>query len=106
MVSAPKERIWNCAVYARLSVEDSGRKGADTIETQIELVASYVKQRSDLSLVDTYIDNGASGKDFDRPAWLRLMEDIRDGRIDCIAVKNLSRWGRNYPFPWCAFCQC
>jgi hypothetical protein len=64
-VAPPKERIRNCAIYARLSVEDSGRKGADTIETQIELVASYVTQQSDLSLVDTYIDNGSSGKDFD-----------------------------------------
>jgi DNA invertase Pin-like site-specific DNA recombinase len=96
VVSAPKERIWNCAVYARLSVEDSGRKGADTIETQIELVASYVNQRSDLSPTGTYIDNGVSGKDFDRPAWLELMEDIRAGRIDCIAVKDLSRFSRNY----------
>jgi hypothetical protein len=41
-ITVAKERIWSCAVYARLSLEDSGRKGADTIETQIELVASYV----------------------------------------------------------------
>ena len=93
---APKERVWNCAVYTRLSVEDSGRKGADTIEIQIELVTSYVNQRADLLLVDTYVDNGASGKDFDRPAWLRLMDDIRSGRVDCIAVKDLSRFSRNY----------
>jgi DNA invertase Pin-like site-specific DNA recombinase len=95
-IAAPKERVWNCAIYARLSVEDSGRKGADTIETQIELVSSYAAQRSDLSLVDTYIDNGASGKDFDRPAWLRLMDDIKAGRVDCIVVKDLSRFSRNY----------
>jgi len=96
IAAATNERIWNCAVYTRLSVEDSGRKGADTIDIQIELVASYVKQRSDLRLADTYIDNGASGKDFDRPAWNRLMDDIRAGRIDCICVKDLSRFSRNY----------
>ena len=95
-VASPNERVRNCAIYARLSVEDSGRKGADTIETQIELVTSYVTLQSDLSLVDTYIDNGSSGKDFDRPAWIRLMDDIRAGRIDCIAVKDLSRFSRNY----------
>ena len=95
-IAVAKERIWSCAVYARLSLEDSGRKGADTIETQIELVASYVKQRPDLFIADTYIDNGVSGKDFDRPAWNRLMDDIRAGRIDCVCVKDLSRFSRNY----------
>jgi DNA invertase Pin-like site-specific DNA recombinase/rubrerythrin len=94
--AAPAERVWNCAVYARLSVEDSGRRGADSIDTQIELVTSYVSECSYLSLTDTYIDNGESGKDFDRPAWNRLMDDIRSGRIDCVAVKDLSRFGRNY----------
>ena len=93
---APKERVWNCAVYARLSLEDSGRKGADTIETQIELVTSYVAVKSYLSLTDTYIDNGASGKDFDRIAWNRLIDDIRAGRVDCVCVKDLSRFSRNY----------
>ena len=96
VVAAPAERVWNTAVYVRLSVEDSGRKGADTIETQIELVTGYVNERPYLKLADTYIDNGASGADFDRPAWGRLMDDIRAGRVDCVAVKDLSRFGRNY----------
>jgi len=92
----PSQRIWHTAVYARLSLEDSGRKGADTIDTQIELVRSYVEQRNYLLLEDTYIDNGASGKDFDRPAWNRLMDEIRAGHIDCVCVKDLSRFSRNY----------
>lgn len=96
VTTIPTECVWNTAVYARLSVEDSGRKGADTIDTQIELITSYVSDRSYLSLYDTYIDNGASGKDFDRPAWQRLMNDIRAGRVDCVCVKDLSRFGRNY----------
>lgn len=92
----PAERVWHTAVYARLSREDSGRKGADTIETQIELITSYVAAHSYLSFYDTYIDNGESGKDFERPAWQRLMDDIRSGRVDCICVKDLSRFSRNY----------
>jgi len=95
-VSTPAERVWRVAVYVRLSLEDSGRKGADTIGTQIELVTGYVNERPYLTLIDTYIDNGASGADFDRPAWNRLMDDIRAGRVDCVAVKDLSRFGRNY----------
>ena len=92
----PSERVWNVAVYARLSLEDSGRKGADTIDTQIELVESYVSQHSHLAQTDIYIDNGASGKDLDRPAWNRLMDDVRAGKIDCVCVKDLSRFSRNY----------
>lgn len=94
--TVPSEKKWNTALYARLSVEDSGRKGADTIETQIELIHSYVSDRSYLDIYDTYIDNGESGKDFDRPAWSRMMDDIRSGKVNCIAVKDLSRFGRNY----------
>lgn len=94
--TAPAEKKWSTAIYARLSVEDSGRKGADTIETQIELIHSYVSGRDYLEIYDTYIDNGESGKDFDRPAWNRMMDDIRSGKVNCIAVKDLSRFGRNY----------
>ena len=90
------EKKWSTAIYARLSVEDSGRKGADTIETQIELIHSYVSDRNYLEIYDTYIDNGESGKDFDRPAWNRMMDDIRSGKVNCVAVKDLSRFGRNY----------
>ena len=71
-------------------------KGADSIDTQIELVMSYVSGQPYLKLYDTYTDNGESGKDFDRPAWNRLMDDIRLGRVDCVCVKDLSRFGRNY----------
>ena len=66
--AAPAAKSWNTAMYARLSVEGSGRKGADTIETQIELIHSYVSGRDDLDIFDTYIDNGESGADFERTA--------------------------------------
>ena len=94
--TTPKKRIWNCAVYARLSVEDSGRKGTNTIEAQIELVTSYIINTPYLTLNKVYIDNGVSGKNFDRPAWKRLLNDINICNIDCICVKDLSRFSRNY----------
>ena len=93
---APIAKVWSSALYARLSVEDSGRKGSDTIETQIDLIHSYVSGKNDLDIFDTYIDNGESGADFERPAWNRMMDDIRSGKVNCIAVKDLSRFGRNY----------
>ena len=95
-IALTSERKWSTGIYARLSVEDSGHKGADTIEVQIELVSNYVAQHTYLSLTDTYIDNGATGADFDRPAWNRLMDDVRANKINCIIVKDLSRFGRNY----------
>lgn len=94
--SVPTKRTWSTALYARLSLEDSGRKGADTIDTQIELIHSYVSGRPHLAVYDTYVDNGSSGADFDRPAWNRMMDDIRAGKVNCVAVKDLSRFGRNY----------
>ena len=96
VTAVPTERIWNTAVYARLSVEDGGRKDSDSIDIQIELITSYVSEHPYLNLSDTYVDNGKSGKNFERPAWSRLMEDIRAGRVDCVCVKDLSRFGRNY----------
>ena len=98
--TASKERVWACAIYARLSLEDSGRKGADTVETQIELVKAYVAGQPDIKLVDVFVDNGVSGKSLDRPAWNRLMGEIKIGRIDCICVKDLSRFSRNYIETW------
>ena len=94
--AVPAERVWNTAVYTRLSKEDNGLKDGDSLDTQIELVSGYVRQQPHLRLADVYADNGEYSGDFDRPQWNRLMDDIRAGRIDCIAVKDLSRFGRNY----------
>lgn len=84
------------AAYIRLSIENSGHDTDDTIQTQIRLVESFVNSHEELSLVDTYIDNGVSGTKFERPEFIRMMEDVKKGRIRCIVVKDLSRFGRDY----------
>ena len=94
--AAPKRRIYRAGGYARLSVEDSGRPGADTIEMQEELIRAYIQTQPDMRFCGLYSDNGRTGTTFARPAFERLMEDVRTGRIDCIVVKDLSRFGRNY----------
>lgn len=81
------------AVYCRLSVED---REMDTIQAQVRLVQEFIRERSDLALEETYVDNGVTGTKFDRPEWNRLMDDVRSGRIECIVVKDLSRFGRDY----------
>lgn len=93
---AAKQRIYRAAGYVRLSVEDSGKPGADTIEAQKELVLGYIEAQPDMSFVSLYCDNGRTGTNFERPGFEQLMEGIRTNKIDCVVVKDLSRFGRNY----------
>lgn len=92
----PKRRIYRTGGYVRLSVEDSGKFGADTIEAQKELVLEYINAQEDMVFTALYCDNGRTGTNFDRPGFEALMEEVRAGNIDCIVVKDLSRFGRNY----------
>ncbi|MCL2852256.1 MAG: recombinase family protein [Defluviitaleaceae bacterium] len=89
-------RTFKTAIYARLSIEDSGKRNSDTIENQVRLVRQFVEGRRDLRLCAVYQDNGYSGTSFDRPKFNEMMKDVRSGEIDCIAVKDLSRFGRSY----------
>ena len=68
----------------------------DSIHTQITLLKNYIAEQSDLELSDTYIDNGFTGTRFDRPDFVRMMDDVRCGKIQCIVVKDLSRFGRDF----------
>ena len=84
------------AAYVRLSVENSGNSTDDTLQTQIKLVHNFIANHPDLKLADTYIDNGFTGTNFDRPEFERLMQDVKLGKIQCVVVKDLSRFGRDY----------
>lgn len=88
-----KEESLPAGAYCRLSHLDGE---ADTIETQVQMVESYIRENPEIHLTDTYIDNGFSGTSFDRPEWNRLIKDVQTGRISCIVVKDLSRLGRSY----------
>ena len=92
----PAVKRYKTAGYARLSVEDSGKPGAETIDIQKNMLTEYIKNQPDLEYCDLYFDNGETGTDFHRPGFERLMEDVRKGNINCIVVKDLSRFGRNY----------
>ncbi len=90
------EKIYRTAFYIRLSVLDSGKKDSDTVETQESLLRQFLEGKPCFSIFDVYVDNGETGVDFKRDEFERLMEDVRGGRVDCIIVKDLSRFGRNY----------
>ena len=91
-----EQRIYRAAGYVRLSLEDSGRPGADTIESQMELVRNYIEAQPDMEFTAMHCDNGHTGTSFSRPGFDSLMQDVKDGKADCIVVKDLSRFGRNY----------
>jgi DNA invertase Pin-like site-specific DNA recombinase len=91
-----KDKIYKTAIYARLSVEDSRKGDSNTIENQIILVKSYAESKPYLKLCGTFTDNGQSGTNFKREGFLNLMESVKRGEIDCIIVKDLSRFGRDY----------
>ena len=85
------------AIYARLSVENSGKNDdGNSLQNQIAVCKDYLDGCPYLRLVEVYSDNGKTGTVFDRPAWNRLMEDVRTGKIQCIVVRDLSRFGRDY----------
>ena len=92
----PQQRIYNTAGYCRLSLEDSGHPGADTLSVQEELVGKFIESQPDMRFCGQYSDNGHTGTNFERPAFEKLMESVKAGKIDCIVVKDLSRFGRNY----------
>lgn len=94
-------RIWKCAAYVRLSKEDefssSGiRDVSNSITNQKALIRDYMDQHPELELIEEYADDGYTGVNFNRPAFKKMMEDVKARRIDCIIVKDLSRFGRNY----------
>ena len=88
-------KLYNVAIYARLSVEDNG-KGSDSIESQIEYLEAFIANDPTMRKVAVFIDNGFTGTNFMRPEFQRMIEAARHGDINCIVVKDLSRLGRNY----------
>lgn len=91
-----KDKKYNVAIYARLSNESEINRECETIQTQIAFVKDYVLKNSDMVIVDIYADISVSGTHFNRPQFQRMMEDAKDGKIDTIVTKDLSRLGRNY----------
>ena len=84
------------AAYLRLSREDGDKIESDSITNQRELIKEYVANHTGFNLVEEYIDDGYSGTNYDRPSFVKMMEDIKARKINCISVKDLSRLGRNY----------
>ena len=94
------KKVWSVALYIRLSQEDSDngteKQESNSVTSQKTLLNEFIEEHDDLIVYDTYIDDGFTGTDFNRPSFQRLLEDMRSGNINCVIVKDLSRLGRNY----------
>ena len=91
---------YNAAVYVRLSKEDGDLDGvkaeSNSISNQKSLIMNFLKSKNDIEVVSTFEDDGYSGSNFERPAFQDMMDEVKEGRINCIVVKDLSRFGREY----------
>lgn len=91
------EKVYNAAAYVRLSVEgDDLEKNRESIAMQQYMLEKYIGGQPDMRLAAVFCDNGETGTDFERPGFEQMMDRVRDREIDCIVVKDLSRFGRNY----------
>lgn len=88
--------VWKTALYARLSDENNGLEDDRSLRNQVKFLQSFIDRKPELRLVDRYVDNGRSGLSFQRAEFLRMLTDIKYGRINCVLVKDLSRFGRNH----------
>lgn len=88
--------LFNVAIYIRLSREDGDKEESDSVGNQRKLLAEYIAKKEDFILYDVYVDDGYSGTNFNRPSFQRMIADIEDGEVNCVVVKDLSRFGRDY----------
>lgn len=94
-------KTWVVAKYIRLSKEDEDIKDeSNSVTSQNTILDEFVEKNQndneEFVVYDTYVDDGYSGTDFDRPDFQRLLEDMKAGKFNTIIVKDLSRLGRNY----------
>ena len=97
------DQTFKVAIYLRLSKEDddlscsSGAKSeSNSISNQRKLIYDFMKSHTELELYDEYKDDGKSGSNFDRAEFQRMMKDIEAGKVNCVIVKDQSRFGRDY----------
>ena len=90
------KKIYSVGIYVRLSRLDNNKKDSNTLENQKNIILDYIKDKEEFKLIEIYEDNNYTGTNFNRNGFENILEDIKKGKINCIIVKDLSRFGRNY----------
>ena len=79
-----------------MQIYGEDKQESNSITSQKTLLNEFVEEHDDFIIYDTYIDDGFTGTDFNRPSFQRLLKDMQNGSVNCVLVKDLSRLGRNY----------
>ena len=87
-----ENKIYEVGIYCRLSKDDGTDNESASIATQKSILTDYVK-RQGWHLAKTYVDDGYSGTNFQRPSFQNMIKDIENGLINCVITKDLSVWG-------------
>lgn len=90
------QQFYIADAYYRLSRDDGDKIESDSIVNQKALVQEFLKLNPDIQIHEEKVDDGYTGVNFERPAFISMMEDIKAGKVNCVIVKDLSRFGRNY----------
>lgn len=96
MKNSIESKMYRASAYLRLSKEDGDKVESDSIANQRDLIRNFLSDKADIQLVEERIDDGYSGATFDRPSFQKMIADIKVGKINCVIVKDLSRFGRNF----------
>lgn len=88
--------VYYADAYLRISKEEEDKVESNSIVNQKALIKQFLNSNPNIHLYKERIDDGYTGVNFERPAFQAMMEDIKSGRINCVIVKDLSRFGRNY----------
>ena len=90
------EKIYTADIYLRLSKDDGDKEESDSIQNQRAFILDFLKNHPDIQIHKIRIDDGRSGVDFNRPAFIEMIEDVKAGLVNCIICKDFSRFSRNY----------
>ena len=95
-MSESMTKVWNACGYVRLSREDGDREESNSVTGQKDLIRDFFARNPDLRECGMKVDDGFTGSNFQRPAFQEMIADVKAGKINCIVVKDLSRFGRDH----------
>lgn len=92
-------KVWNTCGYVRLSREDGDKEESNSVTGQKDLIRNFLHHHPELQECGMKVDDGYTGSNFNRPAFQEMLADVKAGKFNCIVVKDLSRFGREYREP-------
>ncbi len=90
------KKIYKAVIYLRLSKEDGDKEESYSISNQRDLAVNFIGEHPEISLYRELVDDGYTGSNFERPGFQKMIDMVSKGEIDCIIVKDLSRFARDY----------